>query len=105
MNSTVLLNAAIVLIITFSVLIALYFLVRVFSFFLGLFTKKKKRTVATGIIVDADSPTAIFSAGELLLKDCDEQTAAVIMAVVADWSDIPLERLVFRSIKLIQEGE
>ena len=40
-----------------------------------------------------------------VLIDVDEPTAAVIMAVVSDRSGIPLEKLGFRTIKLIQEGE
>lgn len=41
--------------------------------------------------------------GELELVNTDEKTAAVIMAVVSEKSGIPLNRLSFKSIKLIDE--
>ena len=44
-----------------------------------------------------------FSSGSLKLKGCDEKTAAMIMAIVADDSGIPLEELVFKSIKLVEK--
>lgn len=43
------------------------------------------------------------SAGTLELVDTDEQTAAVIMAIVSNMSGIPLNRLAFKSIKQIGE--
>ena len=43
------------------------------------------------------------SAGQLDLYKTDEKTAAVIMAIVSDESGIPLNRLKFNSIKLIEE--
>lgn len=45
------------------------------------------------------------SEGKLDLIDVDEPTAAVIMAVVSDKSGIPLNRLSFKSIKLLKEEE
>ena len=41
--------------------------------------------------------------GEVELIGVDEKTAAVIMAIVSQQSDIPLNRLSFKSIKLIDE--
>ena len=41
--------------------------------------------------------------GELELVNTDEKTAAVIMAIVSDKSGIPLNRLNFKSIKLMEE--
>lgn len=43
------------------------------------------------------------SQGELKLENVDEPTAAVIMAIVSNMSGIPLNRLAFKSIKLIEE--
>lgn len=42
-----------------------------------------------------------LSAGQVELIDTDEKSAAVIMAIVSKKSGIPLERLSFKSIKLI----
>ncbi len=41
--------------------------------------------------------------GELELVNTDEKTAAVIMAIVSDKSGIPLNRLSFKSIKLLED--
>ena len=49
------------------------------------------------------APEEIYSSGLLKLKNCDEKTAAMIMAIVADDSGIPLEELVFKSIKLVEK--
>lgn len=43
------------------------------------------------------------SQGELKLENVDEPTAAVVMAIVSNMSGIPLNRLAFKSIKLIEE--
>lgn len=43
--------------------------------------------------------------GTLRLKGVNEQTAAIIMAVVSDESGIPLDQLQFRSISLLPQGE
>ena len=44
---------------------------------------------------------ATQSAGSLDLVDVDEPTAAVIMAIVSNESGIPLNRLMFKSIKKV----
>ena len=44
-----------------------------------------------------------ITAGQVDLIDTDEKTAAVIMAIVSNKSGIPLERLSFKSIKLIDD--
>ena len=41
--------------------------------------------------------------GEVDLIGVDEKTAAVIMAIVSNQTDIPLNRLSFKSIKLIED--
>ena len=56
----------------------------------------------------APAPSAGYTApaasqGQVELIDTDEKEAAVIMAIVSKKSGIPLERLSFRSIKLIDE--
>ncbi|MGN1195529.1 MAG: OadG family protein [Acutalibacteraceae bacterium] len=45
------------------------------------------------------------SQGELILENVDEPTAAVIMAIVSNKSGIPLNRLCFKSIKLLEENK
>lgn len=41
--------------------------------------------------------------GQLELIDTDEKTAAIIMAIVSNKSGIPLNRLSFKSIKLLED--
>ena len=43
------------------------------------------------------------SAGKIDLVNVDEATAAVIMAIVSNRSGIPLNRLSFKSIKLLED--
>lgn len=47
--------------------------------------------------------TANVSSGELELVDTDEKSAAVIMALVSYKSNIPLNRLSFKSIRLMED--
>lgn len=49
------------------------------------------------------APVAYIPAGSIQLIDVDEPTAAVVMALVSNQSGIPLERLMFKSIKGITE--
>ena len=46
------------------------------------------------------APIAQKQADKIILKGVDEKTAAVIMAIVAEQSGVPLEELYFKSIKL-----
>ena len=39
----------------------------------------------------------------VLLENVEEKEAAIIMAIVSDKSGIPLERLAFKSIKLMED--
>ena len=64
------------------------------------------RTTAVAAAPAAAAPVATeeeFSSGTLKLKGCDEKTAAMIMAIVADDTGIPLSELVFKSIKLVEK--
>lgn len=55
---------------------------------------------ATGVPMPAG-----MNQGELELINTDEKTAAVIMAIVSDKSGIPLNRLSFKSIKLMEDNK
>ncbi len=68
----------------------------------------KKAPEATTQESAADKPNTIVavagtSAGSLELVNTDEKTAAVIMAIVSNQSGIPLERLQFKSITLMED--
>ena len=89
--------------VVFVVLLALCFIIKLFSFMLGSISKKK---TMISIPVDREQPAPVieedFSSGNLKLRDVDEPTAAMIMAIVSDESGIPLSELCFKSIKLIR---
>ncbi len=69
--------------------------------------KKSKKdadteTAAPATAAPSGSPLpATQSEGSLDLVDVDEPTAAVIMAIVSNQSGIPLNRLLFKSIKKV----
>lgn len=75
---------------------------------------EKKKAVAVGPEVAAAQPEPLAlpsanalppnrSNGELELINTDEATAAVIMAIVSDQTDIPLNRLNFIRIRQLEE--
>ena len=53
--------------------------------------------------VSTDAVPASGSSGELVLYDVDDHTAALIMAIVADNLQVPLNTLRFTSIRYIEE--
>ena len=54
----------------------------------------------TVIAEEQKKPHEIYG-GEIALYDVDEKTAACIMAIVSDSSGIPLDHLIFKSIKAL----
>ena len=90
----------------FIVLLSLCFIIKLFSFALGLISKKKTMMPIPEPVC-AKQPVPVveedFSSGNLKLRDVDEPTAAMIMAIVSDESGIPLSELCFKSIKLIRQ--
>ena len=60
-----------------------------------------KETLGASAFNKPAGPAA--SAGDLELVGTDEKTAAVIMAIVSDKSGIPLNRLQFKSITLMED--
>ena len=50
-----------------------------------------------------EAPKANGTCGELVLINTDERDAAMIMAIVADTTGVPLNELRFKSIKRIDE--
>lgn len=49
-------------------------------------------------------PTGVWG-GSVKLKNVDEQTAAMLMAIVSDQSGIPLAELEFKSIALVEDDK
>ena len=67
-------------------------------------TKAKPEVEAVPAPAGAPMPAGTNN-GEIDLIGVDEKTAAVIMAIVSQQSEIPLNRLSFKSIKLIDDGK
>jgi Na+-transporting methylmalonyl-CoA/oxaloacetate decarboxylase gamma subunit len=105
-----LMNAGIVILVVFGVLFIMYVLISLAGKILATATKdsgkKPEEKPAVAAAPAAAAPAAAeeeFSSGTLKLKGCDEKTAAMIMAIVADDTGIPLSELVFKSIKLVEK--
>ena len=68
----------------------------------------KKKAPAAPVAAAPSAPAGVpmpagMNQGELELINTDEKTAAIIMAIVSDKSGIPLNRLSFKSIKLVED--
>ena len=104
-----LMNAGIVILVVFAVLFLMYILISLSGKIIQGITKlgakeePAKAAPAAAAPAAPQAPEEEFSSGSLKLKNCDEKTAAMIMAIVADDSGIPLEELVFKSIKLVEK--
>ena len=104
-------NAGTVILVVFGVLLLMYILISISGKIIEAITKagkKEEPAKAPAAAPAAAAPVAAapeesFSSGSLKLKNCDEKTAAMIMAIVADSTGIPLEELVFKSIKLVEK--
>lgn len=46
-------------------------------------------------------PAVMATTGDLVLRDVDDQTAALLMAIISDQTKIPLNELRFKSIKCL----
>jgi len=107
-TSDMLMDAGIVILVVFGVLFIMYVLISLAGKILASAAKgneKAEAKPAVAAAAPAAAPTAEeeFSSGTLKLKGCDEKTAAMIMAIVADDTGIPLSELVFKSIKLVEK--
>ena len=108
-TSEMLLNAGIVILVVFGVLFLMYILISLSGKIIQGITKlgakeePAKAAPAAAAPAAPQAPEEVFSSGSLKLKNCDEKTAAMIMAIVADDTGIPLNELVFKSIKLVEK--
>ncbi|MDI9480311.1 MAG: OadG family protein [Syntrophomonadaceae bacterium] len=92
--------------VVFAVLIFLSFFLTILSSVLGFVVKNNNEKNVAGA-GDSDVPYIVeeldgeCSGGELKLIGVDEPTAAMIMAIISDESQIPLSQLRFKTIKAI----
>ena len=68
-----------------------------------MFWKKEKPEGEEVPVEEAPKELAKGTCGELTLVNCDERDAAMIMAIVADSLNTPLNELRFKSIKRVEE--
>ena len=61
------------------------------------------KTAAPAAAPETKAPTAPGTAGEFKLYNTDPRDAAMVMAIVADATGIPLNQLRFKSIKEVKE--
>ena len=95
-------------IVVLSMLAIIAITILIFSKIMAALEKKKQSSapVKAEKVAETKSGTPLpenTSAGSLVTTDVDEKTAAVIMAIVSKESGIPLNRLSFKSIKLMEE--
>ena len=109
-TSDMFMNAGIVILVVFGVLFIMYVLISLAGKILASATKGSEKSEAKPAVAAAPAAAAAapvaeeeFSSGTLKLKGCDEKTAAMIMAIVADDTGIPLSELVFKSITLVEK--
>ena len=104
-------NAGIVILVVFGVLLLMYILISISGKIIEAITKAGKKeepakaapAAVAAPAAAAAAPEEEFSSGTLKLKNCDEKTAAMIMAIIADETKTPLNELVFKSIKLVEK--
>jgi Na+-transporting methylmalonyl-CoA/oxaloacetate decarboxylase gamma subunit len=94
--------------IVFLVLILLSLLIQfqsiILTFISELMQKKEKtfqKTTVRQVPAEQEMEGEQWTAGELKLLGVDEKTAAMIMAIISDESQIPLSELQFKMIKAI----
>jgi len=92
-----------VLVIT--VLIALMFLIKALSAIIVTFIEKKKPAEQVIPNVKTEEAQAPGRSGEVKLFDVPDKEAAMVMAIVADQLQVPLNTLEFVSIKEVKDGE
>ena len=94
----------------FIMLAALMLIINVMSKLVGSAEKKeepvnvaaKQETVVEEKVEENKIDTNTY-VGEIKLIDCDEKTAACIMAIISDQTQIPLQNLIFKKIQLVGE--
>ena len=106
------LYAAVGMAVVMAILSLLALLVQIISKMISAMEKRKApaEVLATPAYEEpapaAEAPKATAPpqvAPQVTLIDTDEATAAVLMAIVAERSGIPLNRLAFKSIKLLED--
>ncbi len=86
------------IVIIFAVIVYSVILFKVISVIISAIKAGKVQTTPASETVHVDSGE---NAGSIKLIDVDEKTAAQIMAIVAHESEVPVDQLIFKSIKAL----
>ena len=90
-------------------LAVIFALAVIYSIYAKIRDGKAAKKAPEAVKTTSEAPKATVAApagvsnGELDLIETDEKTAAVIMAIVSNKSGIPLNRLSFKSIRLMED--
>lgn len=111
--SKALLIAVVGFITVIAILAIIALFIKLIAFIFSAIEKKNSKKIVEIIPAQDKLPEASHGAyptlpetesqGELELIGVDEATAAMLMALVSYKTDIPLNRLIFRSIKLVED--
>lgn len=92
----------------FLLLIFLIVVIKIISFVITSIESKDKPAAASAAPTPVPAPAPVKKEtpskpwdGRLQLIGCDEETAACIMAIISDETDIPLDELQFRRIQAL----
>ncbi len=96
------------IIVVFIMLVVLWMLINIINMVTKSLEKKQKveniplpKSAPVPAPVEPTTSEPVIYGGEIALYDVDEKTAACIMAIVSDETKIPLNQLIFKSIKAI----
>ena len=87
------------------VLVVLMGFIYLLSYVVRKFDGKKKKADVSAPAAEATPQLAPGSSGSVKLNNVDDRTAAMVMAIVADEMQTPLNELKFISIKELTEEE
>lgn len=88
----------------FIMLAVLMLIINVLSKLVEMMTPKKVEEPVKVEEKPVEKKTNIEYTGEIQLIDVDEKTAACIMAIISDETQIPLENLIFKKIRLLEDN-
>ena len=88
----------------FIMLAILMLIINVLSKLVEMMTPKKVEETVKVKEKPVEKKTNIEYTGEIQLIDVDEKTAACIMAIISDETQIPLENLIFKKIRLLEDN-
>ncbi len=101
----ILITALVGMMVVFTVLVVLMCAIKIMAFVFSKINKKQPAANAgnNAAAPAKDAPPAPGSCGDLTLKNVSDSDAAMIMAIVADKLQTPLNELRFISIKKVEE--